>query len=143
MSKHSYSDILQQEETPHHLGAEVNLIPIVCFSDSFGRTQQLWNTTKKECYTVYRSIQKFAFYLAGTICTLYCDHKPLTPFFTTNMSSPMLDRWVLELQQLDIEFQHIQGNRNIDADAISRLRTLGLYKENDNKDVTSTIKDVV
>ena len=70
-SKHSYSGILHQEETPHHSGAEVSLIPRVYFSGSFGRTQQLWNTTQKDCYAVYMSIQKFAFYLAGTKCTLY------------------------------------------------------------------------
>ena len=92
MSKHSYLGILHQEETPHHLGDDVNLIPIAYFLGSFGRTQQLWNTNQKECYTVYMSIQKFAFYLAGTKCTLYCDHKPLAPFFTTGLSSPLLDR---------------------------------------------------
>ena len=96
-SKHSYSGILHQEETPHHLSAEINLIPISYFSDLFGRTQQLWNTTQKEGYTVYRSIQKSAFYLTGTKCTLYCDHKLLAPFFTTGMSSLVLDRWALEL----------------------------------------------
>ena len=37
-SKHSYSGILHQEVTPHHLGVEVNLIPIAYFSGSFGRT---------------------------------------------------------------------------------------------------------
>ena len=78
--KHSYSGILHQEEMPDQPGAEVNLIPIAYFSGSFYRTQQLWNTTQKECYVVYQSIQKFAFYLAGTKCMLYCDHKPLAPF---------------------------------------------------------------
>ena len=52
-SKHSYLGILHQEETPGKPGAEANLIPIVYFSGSFGRTQQLWNTTQKECYMVY------------------------------------------------------------------------------------------
>ena len=81
MSKHSYLGILYQEETPYHPGAEDNLIPKAYILGSFGMTQQLWNTTQKECYTVYRSIQKFTFYLAGTKRTLYCDHKPLSPFF--------------------------------------------------------------
>ena len=143
VSKHSYSGILHQEKTPHHLGVEVNVIPIVYFLGSFGRTQQLWNTTQKECYSVYRSIQKFAFYLAGTKCTLYFDHKPLAPFFMTGMSSLVLDRWTLELQQFDIKFQHIQGKQNAVPDAISRLSTLGLYKDNDNEDEPSTIDDVV
>ena len=114
-----------QEETPHHPCAEVNLIPIVYFLGLFGRTQQLWNKSQKKCYAVYMSIQKFAFYLAGTKCTLNCDHKPLAPFFMTGMSSPVLDRWTLELQQFDIRFQCIQGKRNIVADAISRLLQCG------------------
>ena len=40
-SKHSYSGILHEEETSHHLGAEVSFIPIAYFSGSLGRTQQL------------------------------------------------------------------------------------------------------
>ena len=143
VSKHSYSGILYQEKTPHHLDVEVNHIPIAYFSGSFGRTQQLWNTTQKECYTVYRAIQKFAFYLAGTKCTLYCDHKPLALFFMTGMSSPVLDRGAVELQQFDIKFQHIQGKQNAVADTISRLRTLGLYKDNNNEDEPSTVDNIV
>ena len=51
-SKYSYLGILHQEETPSKPGAEANLIPITYFSGSFGRIQQLWNTTWKECYVV-------------------------------------------------------------------------------------------
>ena len=58
------------------------------------------------------------------------------------MSSPVLDKWALELQQFDIKFQHIQGKKNVVADVISRLRTLGLYQDNDNEDVPPTIEDV-
>ena len=46
-SKHSYSGILHQEEISKEPNAEANLIPIVYFSGSFGRTQQLWNTMQK------------------------------------------------------------------------------------------------
>ena len=59
------------------------------------------------------------------------------------MSSPVLDRWALELQQFDIKFQHIHSKPNAVADAISRLKTLGLYKDNDNEDDPSTIDVVV
>ena len=84
---------------------------------------------------VYWSIQKFAFYLAGTKYTMYCDHKPLAPFFTIDMSSPVLDGWAMELQQFNIKFQHIQGKKNVVAKAVSRLRMLGLYKDNGSEDV--------
>ena len=109
MSKHSYSSILHQEEVSTHLKVELNLVPIAYFSSTFGKTQQLWNTTQKESYAVYESIQMFSFYLAGIKCTLYCDHKPITPFFTTDMSNPVLNHWALELQQFDIKFKHILG----------------------------------
>ena len=52
-SKHSYSGILHQEKMSNVSGTEASLIPIAYFSGSFSRTQQLWNTTQKECYAVY------------------------------------------------------------------------------------------
>ena len=74
---------------------------------------------------------------------LHCDHKPLAPFFTTGMFSPMPDWWTLELQLFDIKFQHIQGKKNVVADAITRLWTLGLYQDNDKEDEPSAIEDVL
>ena len=83
------------------------------------------------------------FYFAGTKCTLYCDHKPLALFFTTCMSSQVLDCWALELQQFDIQFQHILGKKNVVADTISKLMTLGLYQDNGNNDQATTDDDMV
>ena len=76
-------------------------------------------------------------------CTLYCDHKPLAPFFTTEMSSPILDLQVLELQQFNIKFEDIQGKKNVVADAISRLRTFGLYQDHDNEEIQPSLEDAV
>ena len=72
-SKHSYSGILHQEKEEQADTDEPELIPIAYFSGIFNKTQQLWNTTQKECYAVYQSVQKFAFYLTGTDCTLCCE----------------------------------------------------------------------
>ena len=111
-SKHSYSRIHYQEKEGRADTDEPELIPIAYFSETFNKTQQLWDTTQKECYAVYWSVQKFFFYLTGTDCTLYCDYKPLTPFFTTGRSSHILDRWALELQQFNVKFEHIQDKKN-------------------------------
>ena len=59
------------------------------------------------------------------------------------MSSPVLEHWALELQQFDIWFEHISGKKNVVADAIPRLRTLGLYQDNDNTDLAKTDDDIV
>ena len=77
---------------------------------------------QKECYTVYRSINKFPFYLTGAKCTLYCDDKPLAPFLMTGMKSKTMDRWAHELQQYNIKFQHVASRDNT-ADTISHLKT--------------------
>ena len=132
---------MHREEVSDEPKVEPNLVPIVYFSSSFSKTQQLWNTTQKECYAVYQSIQQFSFYLADTKCTLYCYHKLLALFFTTGMSSPVLNCWALELQQFDIQFKHISG-KNVVADTISWLRTLGLYQDNGNDNIATTDADL-
>ena len=88
-------------------------------------------------------IQKFSFYLTGTDCTLYYNHKPLTPFFTTGMSSHVLDQCSLELQQFNMRFECIQGKKNMVADMISRLRMYGLYQDNNNEEVQLSLEDAV
>ena len=66
VSKHSYSGILHQEEEGQVNAEEPKLIPIANVSGTFNKNQQLWKTTQKECYAIYRSVQKFTSYLAGT-----------------------------------------------------------------------------
>ena len=41
------------------------------------------------------------------------------------------------------KFQHIQGKQNVVADAISRLRTLGLYRDSDNEVELSAVDNIV
>ena len=59
------------------------------------------------------------------------------------MSSPVLNCWALELQQFDIQFKHISGKKNVVVGTISRLKTLGLYQDNDNDDIATTDDIVV
>ena len=66
VSKHSYSRILHHKKKGQPNADEPVLIPIVYFSGTFNKLQQLWNTTQSECYAVYISVQKFTFYLTGT-----------------------------------------------------------------------------
>ena len=57
------------------------------------------------------------------------------------MSSHVLDQLALQLQQFNVTFEHIQGKKNVVADTISRLRTFGLYK--DNNEVQLSLEDVI
>ena len=58
-SKHNSSGILHQEETQHHPGEEVSLIPIAYFLGLFSRTQQLWTQPKRsvmQCKGPFKSL---------------------------------------------------------------------------------------
>ena len=48
---------------------------------------------------------------------------------------------MLELQQFNIKFEHIQGKKRVVADAISRLRTFGLYQDHDNEEIQLSLED--
>ena len=138
MSNYSCSGILPQAQDKE----PAQLLSIAYFSGSFNHTQQLWNITLKECYTVYRSITKFSFYLTGAECTLYYDHKPLAPFLTTEMKSKTIDRWALKLQQYNIKFQHVASKDNIIAEAISHLKTVNLNEEPKGQEVSKTPESI-
>ena len=103
-SKHKHSRILHQKKEGQPNVDEPVLIPIMFFSGDFNKLQQLWNSAQKECYAIYKSVKNFAFYLTGTDCTLYCNHKPLTLFFATGIFSNVSDWWTLELQQFNMKF---------------------------------------
>ena len=91
---------------------------------------------------MYRSINKFSFYLTGAECTLYCDRKPSAPFVMTGMKSKTMDRWALKLQQCNIKFQHVAGKENIVADATSHFKTAHLYEEQKDREMSKTPESI-
>ena len=57
-SRYSYSRIPHQKKEGQPSADNPVLIPIMYFSGTFNKMQQLWNTTKREGYAVYKSVQK-------------------------------------------------------------------------------------
>ena len=105
-------------------------------------TATLDRNPKRMLHCVYKSINKFSFYLTETECTLYCEHKPLAPYLTTGMKSKTMDRWTLKLQQYNIKCQHVAGKENVIADAISCLKTPNLYEEPKDCKMTKTLESI-
>ena len=58
------------------------------------------------------------------------------------MSSHILDRWTLELQQFNIKFNHIEGKKKVVADVISRLKTLNRYEKFQEVDPVLSVADI-
>ena len=59
------------------------------------------------------------------------------------MLSHVVDRGALELQQFNIKFNHIEGKKNLVADAISRLKKYKKLQEDNPVPSIDTIEDAL
>ncbi|WVZ70500.1 hypothetical protein U9M48_019162 [Paspalum notatum var. saurae] len=62
-----------------------------------------YSTTEKELLAVVFAIDKFRSYLVGSKVIIYTDHSALKYLLTKKDAKPRLIRWVLLLQEFDIE----------------------------------------
>ncbi|XP_019229748.1 PREDICTED: uncharacterized protein LOC109210744 [Nicotiana attenuata] len=88
-------------------------------------------TTEKELFAVVWAFEKFQAYLAGTKVIVHTDHAAIGYLFTKKESKARLVRWVLLLQEFDVEIQDRKGTKNQVADHLSRLENHNHVEEGD------------
>ena len=67
------------------------------------------------------ALDKFHSCLLGTKVIVYSDHAALKYLLTKKEAKPRLIRWMLLLQEFDIEIRDKKGSKNVVADHLSRL----------------------
>ncbi|CAN6576826.1 unnamed protein product [Malus baccata var. baccata] len=90
-------------------------------SRTLNDAQLNYSTTEKELLAVVFALDKFRSYLLGTKVIIYTDHAALKYLFTKKEAKPRLIRWMLLLQEFDIEIRDNKGSENVVADHLSRM----------------------
>ena len=95
--------------------------PVTFVSGLFRGSQVNWAALMKAAFAIDMSVKKLLFYLDQAEILLRSDHLPLEKFLQKNTLNSKISNWAMELKSFNIQFEYIQGSKNVLTDTLSRL----------------------
>ncbi|XP_071939032.1 uncharacterized protein [Coffea arabica] len=90
-------------------------------SRALNGVQLNYSTTEKEFLAVIFALEKFRSYLLGTKVIVFFDHAALRYLMTKKDAKSRLIRWILLIQEFDLEIRDKRDSENLVADHLSRI----------------------
>ena len=88
---------------------------------TLNEAQRHYTTTEKELLVVVYALDKFRSYLVGSFIIIFTDHFALKYLLTKQDSKVRLIKWVLLLQEFNLQIKDKKGVENVVANHLSRL----------------------
>ena len=98
-------------------------------SKTFNKAQENYSTTEKEMLAIVFACEKFRPYILGSHVIIHTDHAAIKYLMAKKEAKSRLIRWVLLLQEFDLEIKDKKGRDNVIADHLSRVEKPAIQKE--------------
>ena len=88
---------------------------------TFNEAQENYSTTEKEMLAIVFACEKFRPYILGSHVVIHTYHASIKYLMAKKEAKPRLIRWVLLLQEFDVEIKDKKGSVNVIVDHLSRV----------------------